>query len=56
MEWVRIVEEKYGKRPQITILCVARVTPDAFEALKSLADKHGVKLVLGKEIEEYLLP
>ncbi|MEM1582205.1 MAG: hypothetical protein QXK89_06820 [Candidatus Bathyarchaeia archaeon] len=56
IERVRIVEEKYGKKPRITILCVARVTPDASEALRTLADKYGVKLVLGKEIEEYLLP
>lgn len=56
MERARMVEEKYGKKPLLTILCVARVTPDVSEALRSLAERHGIKLILGKEIEEYLLP
>jgi len=40
----------------MTILSVARVTPEASEALKTLSEKHGVKLILGREIEEYLSP
>ncbi|MEM2913401.1 MAG: hypothetical protein QXR06_03545 [Candidatus Bathyarchaeia archaeon] len=56
VERERIVEEKYGRKPLLTILSVARVTPEASEALRTLAEKRGVKLVLGKEIEEYTLP
>ncbi|MBS7635422.1 hypothetical protein KEJ34_08100 [Candidatus Bathyarchaeota archaeon] len=56
VERVRIVEEKYGRKPLLTILSVARVTPEASGVLRTLAEKSGVKLVLAKEIEEYTLP
>jgi len=48
---VKIVEEKYGK-PEMMILSAARSTDEAAEMLKDLAERHGVRLVLGKEIEE----
>jgi hypothetical protein len=48
---VKIVEEKYGK-PEMIILSVARSTDEAAKMLKDLAERHGVRLVLGKEIEE----
>ena len=48
---VKIVEEKYGK-PEMMILSVARTTDEAAKMLKDLAERHGVRLVLGKEIEE----
>jgi len=50
---VKIVEEKYGK-PEMMILSVARSTDEAAEMLKDLAERHSVRLVLGKEIEEEL--
>jgi predicted nuclease with TOPRIM domain len=50
---VKIVEEKYGK-PEMIILSVARPTEEAVKALKALAEKYAIKLVLGKEIEEFL--
>jgi len=50
---VRVVEEKYGK-PEMIILSVARLTVEAAKVLKALAEKHGIKLILGKEIEEAL--
>jgi len=50
---VKIVEEKYGK-PEMIILSVTRPTEEAVKALKALAEKHAIKLVLGKEIEEFL--
>jgi hypothetical protein len=50
---VKIVEEKYGK-PEMMILSVARSTDEAAKMLKDLAEKHGVRLILGKEIEEEL--
>jgi predicted nuclease with TOPRIM domain len=49
----RIVEERYGK-PEMIVLSVARPTDEAAKTLKTLAEKHGVRLVLGKEIEEEL--
>jgi hypothetical protein len=36
------------------ILSVARPTEEAVKALKALAEKHAIKLVLGEEIEEFL--
>ena len=54
LERVKIVEEKYGRKPEMIILSVARVTEEAMKALKNLTEKHGVKLILGKEIEETL--
>ena len=49
----KVVEEKYGK-PEMIILSVARPTEEAVKALKALAEKYAIKLVLGKEIEEFL--
>jgi nucleotide-binding universal stress UspA family protein len=50
---VKIVEEKYGK-PEMIVLSVARPTDEAAKTLKDLAEKHGIRLILGKEIEEEL--
>lgn len=50
---VKIVEEKYGK-PEMIVLSAARSTDEAAKMLKDLAERHGVRLVLGKEIEEEL--
>ncbi|MBO3754987.1 MAG: hypothetical protein FGF53_08975 [Candidatus Brockarchaeota archaeon] len=50
----KIVEEKYGRKPTLTILSVARVTPEIAETLRHMTEKHGIKLILGKEIEESL--
>ena len=49
----KVVEEKYGK-PEMIILSVARPTDEAAKTLKDLAEKYEIKLVLGKEIEEFL--
>ncbi len=51
---VRAVKEKYKREPFLTILSVARITPEAAETLETLAEKHGIRLILGKEIEESL--
>ncbi|MGC8935041.1 MAG: hypothetical protein ACP5LN_07795 [Thermoproteota archaeon] len=51
----KIVEEKYGIKPKLMILSVARATPDISDTLKALAEKYGIKFVLGKEMEEALL-
>jgi len=49
----KVVEEKYGK-PEMIILSVARPTDEAAKTLKDLAERHGIRLILGKEIEEEL--
>jgi len=49
---VEVVEKKYGKRPLLVVLSVARTAPGVSERLEDLAKKHGIKLVLGKEVEE----
>jgi len=53
LKHVKVVEEKYGK-PEMIILSVARLTEEAAKILKDLAERHGIRLVLGKEIEEAL--
>jgi len=50
----KIVEEKYGRKPEMVVLSVARVVEEASKTLKELTEKHGIKLILGKEIEEAL--
>jgi hypothetical protein len=54
LERVKIIEEKYGRKPEMIVLSVARATEEAMKTLKNLTEKHGVKLILGKEIEETL--
>ncbi|MEM4304033.1 MAG: hypothetical protein QXQ70_09100 [Candidatus Caldarchaeum sp.] len=49
---IEAVTEKYREKPMLSILSVARTTPEASQHLKSLTEKHGIKLILGKEIEE----
>ncbi|MBO3840595.1 MAG: hypothetical protein JTT17_07270 [Candidatus Brockarchaeota archaeon] len=51
---VRMIEERYGKKPMLTMLSVARVAPDVAEELRRLTEKYGIKLALGKEMEESL--
>ena len=55
MERVRIIEEKYGGKPEMMILSVARATGEAIGVLKNLTEERGVKLILGREIEETLM-
>ena len=54
LERVKIIEEKYGRKPEMIVLSVARATEEAIKVLKNLTEKHGVKLILGREIEEAL--
>jgi uncharacterized protein (UPF0335 family) len=49
---VEIVEKRYGKRPMLVVLSVARPAPGVSRRLEDLAKRHGIKLVLGEEIEE----
>ncbi|MEM4415466.1 MAG: hypothetical protein QXH32_05825, partial [Candidatus Caldarchaeum sp.] len=51
---VRAVEEKYGLRPVLTVLSVATASKQAVDKLVEEAERHGFRLVLGREIEEAL--
>ncbi|MEM1973139.1 MAG: hypothetical protein QXW60_03355 [Nitrososphaerota archaeon] len=51
---VRVVEEKYGRKPLLAVLSVATASKQAAEKLVEEADRHGFRLVLGREIEEAL--
>lgn len=51
LERVKIVEKKYGRKPYITILFTANATPEIVEYIKSISEKHGIRLVLGRELE-----
>ena len=53
LERARLVEEKLGRRPMMIFLAVANAPSDAAEALKRLAREKGIRLILGKELEEY---
>lgn len=52
---VEVVERLLGRRVFMAVLSVANVYPEAVDALKSLVARHGVRLVLGREIKEALL-
>jgi len=51
---VEIIEKKYREKPLMLILSVARPAAEISESLKVLAEKNGVKLIIGREIEELL--
>ncbi|MEM1948101.1 MAG: hypothetical protein QW614_05490 [Candidatus Caldarchaeum sp.] len=51
---VRAVEEKYGMKPLLTVLSVATASKQAADKLMEEAERHGFRLVLGREIEEAL--
>ena len=53
---IDLVRSKYRKEPMLKILSVARVAADVSDVLRREAEKHGIKLVLGEEIEENLQP
>lgn len=54
MERVGLVERLYGRRPSMVVLSVAKVAAEALDELRKLAEKNGVRLILGREIEEQL--
>ena len=56
LKHMKAVEENYGRKPTLTLLCAATCRAEAAERLKELCEKHGLKLILGKEIEEALTP
>ncbi|MEM0441167.1 MAG: hypothetical protein QW463_06130 [Candidatus Caldarchaeum sp.] len=54
LERVEAVSSKYRRKPFMTVLSVG-VAPDrVVEKLRTETQKHGIKLILGREIEEAL--
>jgi len=51
---VRLVERKYGRKVDLVVLTASTVTPEAHEELRRSSKEHGIRLVLGREIEERL--
>ncbi|MEM0455208.1 MAG: hypothetical protein QXM81_05190 [Nitrososphaerota archaeon] len=51
---VRLVERKYGRKVDLIVLTASTVTPEAHEELRRSSKEHGIRLVLGREIEERL--
>jgi uncharacterized protein YoxC len=49
---VRAVEKLYGVKPVLTILCVAKVSPEALTTLRTLTKESGIKLITKEDIEE----
>ncbi|MCS6788091.1 MAG: hypothetical protein NZ733_02225 [Aigarchaeota archaeon] len=53
-ERVGLVAARYGRRPALVILSVARPSPAVVVRLRELAEERGIRLILGREIEEEL--
>lgn len=49
---VRAVEKLYGVKPVLTILCVAKVSPEVLTTLRTLTKESGIKLITKEDIEE----
>ncbi|MEM2941722.1 MAG: hypothetical protein QW304_09285 [Thermoproteota archaeon] len=54
LDRVEAVSSKYGRKPFLTILSVGVAPEYLVERLRDEAEKHGIKLILGREIEEAL--
>ncbi|MEM2334564.1 MAG: hypothetical protein QXZ62_08410 [Candidatus Caldarchaeum sp.] len=52
LERVEAVSSKYGKKPFMVVLSVGVVPENLVQKLRTDAEKHGIKLILGREIEE----
>jgi hypothetical protein len=51
LERVEAVSSKYGKKPFLVILSVGVVSENLVERLGEETAKHGINLILGREIE-----
>ncbi|MEM4288379.1 MAG: hypothetical protein QXV97_06185 [Candidatus Caldarchaeum sp.] len=52
LEKAEAVSSKYRKKPSMTVLSVDVAPENVVEKLRTEAEKHGIKLILGREIEE----
>ena len=51
-ERVNIASRLYGKKPLLTILAVGNAPEEVIDHLKELTLRHGVKLIIGRELKE----
>jgi len=56
LEKAKAVEEEVGRKPAMLILAVANAPSPVVEALRELAEEHGIKLALGREVREFFAP
>ncbi|MDJ0271971.1 MAG: hypothetical protein NYU05_00005, partial [Aigarchaeota archaeon] len=49
---VELASRVYGRKPEMVLLCVGRVSEDIAPSLRRAASTKGVRLVLGGEIKE----
>ncbi|MEM0482995.1 MAG: hypothetical protein QXM16_08975 [Nitrososphaerota archaeon] len=54
LDRVEAVSSKYGRKPFLTILSVGIAPENLVDRLREETEKHGIKLILGREIEEAL--
>ncbi|MEM2238088.1 MAG: hypothetical protein QXR26_05770 [Candidatus Caldarchaeum sp.] len=54
LDRVEAVSSKYGRKPFLTILSVGIAPENLVDRLREETEKHGIKLMLGREIEEAL--
>ncbi|MEM2580675.1 MAG: hypothetical protein QW077_05500, partial [Candidatus Caldarchaeum sp.] len=52
LERVEAASSKYHKKPFMVVLSVGVVPENLVQKLRTDAEKHGIKLILGREIEE----
>ncbi|MEM2652258.1 MAG: hypothetical protein QXU87_09315 [Candidatus Caldarchaeum sp.] len=52
LERVEAASSKYRKKPFMVVLSVGVVPENLVQKLRTDAEKHGIKLILGREIEE----
>ncbi|MEM2683847.1 MAG: hypothetical protein QXM47_08260 [Nitrososphaerota archaeon] len=54
LDRVEAASTKYGKKPFMAVLSVGVAPENLVEKLRTETEKHGIKLILGREIEEAL--
>jgi hypothetical protein len=54
LERVNFVKEMYGRDVDIKILAIANVGAEAVEFLREIAEKHGIMVIIGREIKEII--
>jgi len=51
-ERVNIASKLYGKKPLLTVLAIGNAPEETINHLKKLTSKHGIKLIIGRELKE----
>jgi len=51
-ERANIANKLYGKKPLLTILAIGNAPEETIDHLKKLTSKHGIKLIIGRELKE----